>query len=261
MCTSTVGRRLSENSSNQSQSYQGNLSRMLGSLRQVGQTSWTILDTLTFDSYGNILSETNSANGDRFKFTGREWGSEIALQFSRARYYDPVTGRWTSRDPSGFAAADPNLYRYVVNIPNLATDPSGQCPLGWPLVYFIGAAIAALASTGCGNPAPPAPPPGIPPDGVPYNVPPGATVIKGSGKGIAQPRLPEGGPGLPGGGGIGGGGGGLGGGGTGLGGGGPSPPGTMGNLKSGAGYEGQGISGAGGAFPGPTINKPPVKKN
>src|SRR5205814_1063018 len=42
-----------------------------------------------------------------------------------ARYYDPATGRWTTTDPSGFGAGDPNLYRYVENSPTLDVDPLG----------------------------------------------------------------------------------------------------------------------------------------
>jgi RHS repeat-associated protein len=80
---------------------------------------------LTFDSYGNILTETNSANGDRFKYTGREWDGEIGLQYNRARYYDPAIGRWLSEDPASFGAGDANLYRYVENSPLDTVDPSG----------------------------------------------------------------------------------------------------------------------------------------
>ncbi len=47
------------------------------------------------------------------------------LQYNRARYYDPTTGRWTSEDPLGLAAGDDNLYRYVNNDPTNASDPSG----------------------------------------------------------------------------------------------------------------------------------------
>jgi hypothetical protein len=35
------------------------------------------------------------------------------------------TGRWASEDPLGFNAGDSNLYRYVVNNPTNAVDPSG----------------------------------------------------------------------------------------------------------------------------------------
>jgi RHS repeat-associated protein len=101
------------------------LTDMLGSVRRVAQTNGTILDALTYDGYGNILTETNSGNGDRFKFTAREWNSEIGLQFNRARYYDPKAGRWITEDPLRFDAGDPNLYRYVANLPIVATDPRG----------------------------------------------------------------------------------------------------------------------------------------
>jgi YD repeat-containing protein len=40
----------------------------LGSVRLLVNVSGTVLDQLTYNSYGNILTETNSANGDRFKY-------------------------------------------------------------------------------------------------------------------------------------------------------------------------------------------------
>jgi uncharacterized protein RhaS with RHS repeats len=39
--------------------------------------------------------------------------------------YDPMVGRFLEEDPIGFAAGDPNLFRYVRNSPTNATDPSG----------------------------------------------------------------------------------------------------------------------------------------
>jgi hypothetical protein len=42
--------------------------------------------------------------------------------------FDPSVGRFTSYDPLGFGAGDPNLYRYVKNDPTNATDPSGLEP-------------------------------------------------------------------------------------------------------------------------------------
>jgi RHS repeat-associated protein len=109
------------------------LTDMLGSVRQLANTSGTILDTLTYDSFGNVLSETSPSNGDRFKFTAREWDSEIGLQFNRARYYSPVSGRWESDDPIAFRGGDPNLYRYVDNAPNCRVDPTGLT--WWETIY------------------------------------------------------------------------------------------------------------------------------
>jgi uncharacterized protein RhaS with RHS repeats len=43
------------------------------------------------------------------------------------RDYDPEVGRWTAKDPIGFAGGDTDLYGYVLNNPVLLFDPSGLC--------------------------------------------------------------------------------------------------------------------------------------
>ncbi len=87
--------------------------------------SGVVQNTIVYDGFGNITSESNASFGDRYKGTGREWDAEAKLQYSQARYYDPAIGRWISRDPLGFEAGDSNLYRYVNNQPVMNTDPSG----------------------------------------------------------------------------------------------------------------------------------------
>jgi RHS repeat-associated protein len=101
------------------------LTDLIGSVRMLTNNSGTNLDKLSYDGYGNILTETNSANGDRFKYTARDWDSEIGLQYNRARYYDPKAGRFISLDPLSFSTGDSDLYRYVLNNPTDATDPTG----------------------------------------------------------------------------------------------------------------------------------------
>ena len=97
----------------------------LGSVRQIVDASGAILDEITYDSFGGILSETNPAQGDRFKFTGREFSPELGIYYYRARWYDPGSGRFISQDPIGFSAGDVNLYRYVGNAPGDGIDPEG----------------------------------------------------------------------------------------------------------------------------------------
>jgi RHS repeat-associated protein len=111
------------------------LADRLGSVRQIVDGAGTILDEISYDIFGGILSEANPSQGDRFKFNGREYSPELGIYYYRARWYDPSSGRFISQDPIGFSAGDVNLYRYVGNAPGDASDPSGLVnwwnPFSW----------------------------------------------------------------------------------------------------------------------------------
>ena len=98
----------------------------IGSIRDiVNGNGNAVLDHLEYDGFGCVTRETTPANGDRFKFTGRELDPLTSLQYNRGRYYSIYNNRWTTRDPLGFGAGDGNLYRYVGNDPTNVVDPSG----------------------------------------------------------------------------------------------------------------------------------------
>ncbi len=101
----------------------------LGSVRDIVDSSGNELDHVVFDSFGNVVTDANAANGDRFKYAGMEYDSATGQYYDRARYYDAAIGRFMSQDPMGFAAGDANLYRYVGNQPSDMVDPSGLQPL------------------------------------------------------------------------------------------------------------------------------------
>ena len=101
-----------------------------GTIRDVarydsGTDTTTVVDHLTYDAFGEIISQTNSSAEPHFAFTGRDWDPDSNLYYYRARWYDPHTGRFLSQDPSGFRAGDTNLNRYVWNRPTSLTDPTG----------------------------------------------------------------------------------------------------------------------------------------
>jgi RHS repeat-associated protein len=133
----------------------------LGSVRQIVQTDSTILDEIDYDSFGQILNETSPANGDRFKYTAREWDAILGQYYYRARYYGPDTGRFFSEDPSRYAAGDTNLYRYVGNSPSNYIDPEGLQARPSTIQDWIGNRVT-MATDPTGLQA--ALPPGVAPD-------------------------------------------------------------------------------------------------
>jgi RHS repeat-associated protein len=97
----------------------------LGSVVGVTDNSGVLKDTLLYDAWGNITSESTPSQGGRYKWTGREEDTGTGLQENRGRMYDALTSRWLSQDPIGFSAGDSNLYRYVHDAPMDFVDPSG----------------------------------------------------------------------------------------------------------------------------------------
>jgi len=101
------------------------LTDRLGSVRDIVDTSGTVLYHTGYDSFGNKVSTTGSG-GDRFGFTGREHDAALNLYYYRARFYDPATGRFVSKDPIGF---DADLERIPVVFPQMGrTDLSQHVP-------------------------------------------------------------------------------------------------------------------------------------
>jgi RHS repeat-associated protein len=109
------------------------LSDHLGTTRDIADRNestgvTTVTNHRRFDSYGNLIGETNSAVDLLFAFTGRPFDESTGLQNNLNRWYDPSAGRWISEDPIGFAAGDQNLTRYVGNSPLASIDPFGLSP-------------------------------------------------------------------------------------------------------------------------------------
>ena len=47
----------------------------LDSVRDIVSSAGSVLDHVVYDSFGNVTTETNASNGDRFKFAGMEYDS------------------------------------------------------------------------------------------------------------------------------------------------------------------------------------------
>ena len=101
------------------------LSDKLDSVRDVVNSSGSVIDHVVYDNFGNIVTETSVSNGDRFKYAGMEYDLTTGQYYDRARFYDNLVGRFMELDPSGFSAGDANLYRYASNSPANMGDYSG----------------------------------------------------------------------------------------------------------------------------------------
>lgn len=80
-----------------------------------------------YESFG-MVTASDPAFENAYTYTGREWDKEIGLYYYRARYYDPMEGRFISKDPIGFSAGSTNLYSYTFDNPTNFADPSGLDP-------------------------------------------------------------------------------------------------------------------------------------
>jgi RHS repeat-associated protein len=97
----------------------------VGSLRLVADGPGNVVKRLGYDSFGNILEDTNPSFTIPFGFAGGLHDRDTGLVRFGYRDYDPEVGRWTAKDPIGFAGGDTDLYGYVLNNPVNLIDPRG----------------------------------------------------------------------------------------------------------------------------------------
>ena len=125
----------------------------------------------TYDGNGNVSEYLNSTGGVAahyeygpfgeplttpaglaaempFRFSTKYQDAETGLLYYGYRYYDPITGRWLSRDPIG-ENGGLNLYEFVANKPTIAVDRLGL------LILYCGPCYGpylASCATLCGGP-------------------------------------------------------------------------------------------------------------
>jgi RHS repeat-associated protein len=99
----------------------GNTARLTG---QGG----AVLNSYSYLPFGESLRRVETVNNP-FQFVG-QFGvtNEGDLQFMRARFYSPQSGRFVSQDPLRLDGGQINLYQYVGNNPASLIDPEGKGP-------------------------------------------------------------------------------------------------------------------------------------
>ena len=97
----------------------------VGSLRVVADGAGNVVKKIDYDSFGNIINDTNPSFEVSFGFAGGLHDRDTGLVRFGYRDYDPDIGRWTAKDPIGFAGGDTDLYGYVLSDPINFVDPFG----------------------------------------------------------------------------------------------------------------------------------------
>ncbi len=97
-------------------------------VRQLTNAAGTVTDTYEYDAYGNAL-QTSGSTPNVYLYRAEQYDSDLGLYYLRARYYNPLTGRFMSRDPEDQSARSPNdlhKYLYASGDPINGIDPMGR---------------------------------------------------------------------------------------------------------------------------------------
>ena len=88
-----------------------------------------VLNSYQYDAFGIPLDTTEQLN-NRIRYTGQQYDDVTGQYYLRARYYNPVAGRFMQEDV--YQGDGLNLYAYCGNNPVVYDDPSGYkrkaCP-------------------------------------------------------------------------------------------------------------------------------------
>ena len=103
----------------------------IGSVTAITDSSGQLVERISYDTFGmptitdssgTVIS--SSTIGNEYLFQGRRYDRAANLYYYRARYYDPIMGRFLQNDPMGYADSM-NLYQGFGMNPVNFVDPFG----------------------------------------------------------------------------------------------------------------------------------------
>lgn len=99
-----------------------------GSVRQLTDSAGTVTDTYSYDAWGNSFGSTGSTP-NLYLYRGEQYDPDLTLYYLRARYFNPLSGRFLSRDPeAGQIKVPATLHKYLYGAgdPVNRIDPGGR---------------------------------------------------------------------------------------------------------------------------------------
>ena len=93
-----------------------------GDIEYITGKDGKIENAYTYDAFGNITNSTELIK-NRYTYNGEQYDKVTQQYYLRARYYNPLVGRFTQEDV--YRGDGLNLYAYCGNNPVMYVDPSG----------------------------------------------------------------------------------------------------------------------------------------
>jgi RHS repeat-associated protein len=118
-----------------------------GSTRALTNSSGAITDSFNYTAFGELLNQPATLPTN-YLYTGQQFDSATSLYSLRARYYNPASGRFNSRDMWPYNLQNPvelNRYAYAAGNPVRWSDPSGNQTI---FTYAVNSFRATLQSVG-----------------------------------------------------------------------------------------------------------------
>ncbi len=116
-----------------------------GSIRLLTDANAQIANQYSYNSYGQRLTAVESVP-QPYGWKGRDFIPGPNIYYNRARFYDPVLGRFISEDPLGYGGGDWNRYSFAWNNPKNWNDSNGLSALSDQLAVNVMAQTQACAT-------------------------------------------------------------------------------------------------------------------
>jgi len=99
-----------------------------GNVTFLASAAGSVTDTNEYNAFGNLVSFTGTTP-NVYMYRGERYDSDLGFYYLRARYYNPATGRFVSRDPEEGDSSNPatlHKYLYANGDPVNLKDPTGR---------------------------------------------------------------------------------------------------------------------------------------